>query len=393
MAILAECPTCHHKQAVKNKRCKCGEFLDKAKQGQKVKYWIQYRLPNGKQKKESVGSFEGLDGYSIKDANDAHAKRKVQKREKRLLDSLSESETTFKELCAWFLDLEKVKALEYYSCLERNLKHFNSVYGEFFVDGIKPSDIEDYQQDLKGLGLSDSYVDQKIGAVKTMINKAFDNDMVSGETVKKFRKVKKLLKRNSNARDRVLNSEEFDNLMVCLSKLPKANHLCAVVATAYYTGMRRREILSLTWDKVDLQKRIIKLDIEDTKDREVREIPICNELLEIFSVLPNRIQESGKDNRIFLYQGKPVADLRTGLKNACKDAGILYGRNKRNGFTFHDLRHTFNTNMRRAGIAESVIMEITGHSTREMFDRYNTVDADDRRGAIDQMEKYLGNLG
>jgi integrase len=149
----------------------------------------------------------------------------------------------------------------------------------------------------------------------------------------------------------------------------------------------------LTWDKVDLQKRIIKLDIEDTKDREVREIPICNELLEIFSVLPNRIQESGKDNRIFLYQGKPVADLRTGLKNACKDAGILYGRNKRNGFTFHDLRHTFNTNMRRAGIAESVIMEITGHSTREMFDRYNTVDADDRRGAIDQMEKYLGNLG
>jgi len=181
--------------------------------------------------------------------------------------------------------------------------------------------------------------------------------------------------------------------LICLSKLPKSNYLRAVVATAYYTGMRRSEILSLTWDKVDLQKRIIKLDIEDTKDREAREMPICNELLQIFSELPNRIQESGKDNHIFLYRGKPVADIRTALKNACKDASLSYGRKIRNGFTFHDLRHTFNTNMRKTGIADSVIMEITGHSTREMFDRYNTIDADDRRGAVDQMGKYLGNLG
>jgi hypothetical protein len=33
--------------------------------------------------------------------------------------------------------------------------------------------------------------------------------------------------------------------------------------------------------------------------------------------------------------------------------------------------------MRKAGVAESVIKEITGYSTGEMFDRYNTVDADD----------------
>ena len=67
----------------------------------------------------------------------------------------------------------------------------------------------------------------------------------------------------------------------------------------------------------------------------------------------------------------------------------MYGRYTKNGFIFHDLRHTFNTNMRKAGVAESVIMEITGHSTREMFDRYNTIDGEDLRQAISQLRGYL----
>ncbi len=58
----------------------------------------------------------------------------------------------------------------------------------------------------------------------------------------------------------------------------------------------------------------------------------------------------------------------------------------------HDLRHTFNTYMRKSGVAESVIMKITGHSTREMFDRYNTIDVDDAHKAIDQYGAFLRNL-
>ena len=40
-------------------------------------------------------------------------------------------------------------------------------------------------------------------------------------------------------------------------------------------------------------------------------------------------------------------------------------------------------------MAESVIMHITGHSTREMFDRYNKVNEDDNRIAIDQMRLFV----
>lgn len=80
MAILAECPTCRRKQATKNKVCKCGESLDKAKKSRKVRYWITYRLPGGKQRKEAVASFADLNPYSIEDARTAEAKRRVHKK-------------------------------------------------------------------------------------------------------------------------------------------------------------------------------------------------------------------------------------------------------------------------------------------------------------------------
>ncbi len=46
------------------------------------------------------------------------------------------------------------------------------------------------------------------------------------------------------------------------------------------------------------------------------------------------------------------------------------------------IRHTFNTNMRKAGVERSVIMKITGHKTMSIFERYNTVDRGDAHEAI-----------
>ncbi|CCK79656.1 tyrosine-type recombinase/integrase [Desulfobacula toluolica] len=61
--------------------------------------------------------------------------------------------------------------------------------------------------------------------------------------------------------------------------------------------------------------------------------------------------------------------------------------------TAHDLRHTFNTYMRKAGTHDTVTMDITGHSTREMFDRYNTVDEKEKAEAVKRMEFFLFSHG
>jgi len=384
MAILAECPICHTKQNVKNKHCKgkikrnghvipCFGELDKMKRSKKVKYWISYYLPGGKQRREVVG-------YSIEEARDAEGKRRGQKRENRIFDIKRDTRMRFSELKEWYLGLEKVKALASYWRIELSLNKFNSEFGNFIVSQIKSADLENYQAKRRAEGKADATIDQEIGAAKTMIFKAFDNGQVSGETLKTFKAVKKLLRGQSNARNRVLSRTEFETLM---SKAPR--HLKGILATGYYTGMREGEILKLTWDKIDLKERLIRLEASDTKDREPRAIPICDELLEALKAVPRNIQ----DSHVFLYRGKPIRDLRASLKKACRDAGIPYGRFVRDGFVFHDLRHTFNTYMRKAGVPESVIMEITGHATRAMFDRYNTVDIEDTRKAMEQFQGYL----
>jgi integrase len=62
--------------------------------------------------------------------------------------------------------------------------------------------------------------------------------------------------------------------------------------------------------------------------------------------------------------------------NACQEAEV-------EGFRFHDFRHTFVTNMRRAGKQDMVIMAITGHKTMTVFMRYDTVSEEDLKGAVE----------
>ncbi len=381
MAILAECPACHGKQSLRNVKkkvcCYCGDDLDKAKRSKRIRYWIDYALPGGKTRREAIG-------FSIDKARDCDAKRRVQKAENRILDVKQDTRMTFGELADWYLGLEKVKSLSCYVRRTRSLKDLSEHFGNTPLSQIKLVDLEDYQAKRKALGRADATVDQDLETAKTMAIKAFDNDIISGDALKVFKRVKKLLPHpNANARDRILSREEYDRLMEQAKP-----HLKPIIATGYFTGMREGEILGLTWDKVDLKERVIRLDAEDTKDREKRDIPIFDELYDILKGLPRSLQ----DNHVFLYNGKRIRDIYGTLRTACRKAGIAYGRFVKGGFVFHDLRHTFNTNMRKAGVADSVIMKITGHSTREMFDRYNKIDRQDAEDAMGKLKGFFRNL-
>jgi integrase len=112
-----------------------------------------------------------------------------------------------------------------------------------------------------------------------MMSMACENYKVSANTLAVFSRVKKKLKKGEDVRNRILSSGEFDNL------IKKAeDHLKPIIATGYYTGMRKGEILKLTWNKVDLNERLIKLQATDTKDKQARLIPICDELYDILRI-------------------------------------------------------------------------------------------------------------
>jgi integrase len=57
-------------------------------------------------------------------------------------------------------------------------------------------------------------------------------------------------------------------------------------------------------------------------------------------------------------------------------------------FHFHDLRHCAITNMRKAGVPDTVIMSISGHKTNAVFRRYDKIDRTDRLGALEKVRVF-----
>lgn len=217
-------------------------------------------MPGGKQRRESVAAMKGLSGNSIEDARTALSKRMVQKKEKRVLDMLPENQITFNDLADWYFKLEKVMALKSYDTVCVYINKFNRAFGDTIVADIKPADLENLQAIRLREGLKEKSIDDELNYVKTMVVKGFDNGKLSGDALRAFRRVKKLLKGHANARDRILDMDEFNRL---LDECPR--RLKDILTVGYGSAMRKGEITALTWDKIDMKGRMIRLEAGDTK--------------------------------------------------------------------------------------------------------------------------------
>ena len=160
--------------------------------------------------------------------------------------------------------------------------------------------------------------------------------------------------------------------------------LCAPPSTHSYCsihlGPRRGELLRLEWSDVDMHLR--EFTLRHTKNGETRAVPMSPEVYRVFTEL---WQERRLDTqRVFLYKGMPMRDVKTAYDKACRRAGITNLR-------WHDLRHTASTNLTRAGVDATTAMKIVGHKSERMHRRYNTVEPEDLRRAVSQLAAYHAN--
>jgi integrase len=183
----------------------------------------------------------------------------------------------------------------------------------------------------------------------------------------------------------------------------------AIFECGYTYGWRHEELLDLEVRQVSLLTNFIRLDAGQTKNGDGREVAMTKMVRE---VLIQCVRGKKPNERVFTRDGgRPVRDFRKSWHNVCCAAGVgewvcrecnesadadrrcaSCGRDwacvdlKYSGLLFHDLRRTAVRNMIRAGIPERVAMQISGHLTRSVFDRYHIVAANDLREAARKVE-------
>lgn len=183
--------------------------------------------------------------------------------------------------------------------------------------------------------------------------------------------------RESNARKGFFEKEDFLKLRAALP-----SYLRPILTFGYMYGWRKGEITNLTWENVDLNQGIVRLNPGETKNDEAREVSLNEECLRDFTFL---FATRGSCKYVFHRKGHKIGDFRKAWETACRKAGL-------GGRLFHDLRRTAVRNLVRSGVPERIAMKITGHRTREVFDRYNIVNQDDIRGAVDKLQRFYENV-
>ena len=244
-------------------------------------------------------------------------------------------------------------------------------------------DLEDYQNSREEQGRAPATIDMEISIAKTMIIKAFDNDMVDGRVLKAFRSLKKRLKKGGNARKRTLTFDEYVRLIDKASQ-----HLKAFIIVAYNTGMRVGELRLLKWSYVDKINQYIRLPAEVTKEERPKNIPINYHVKKALDSLPRAILH----DYVFTYKGQPITTaggLKRSFKTACKEAGIPQGIKTQNGLIFHDIRRTVKTNMLNAGMDKVHRDLILGHSLKGMDVHYMAPGEDALTKAMNKYTLYI----
>ncbi len=279
----------------------------------------------------------------------------------------------------------RLRQIRSWASFRSHLKPVRAHFGGWCAPDVTAAAIDAYIEDR----LEDDCAPASINRGTQLLGQAFRLALERGK-VTAFPSIRHLPEKN--VREGFFERPEFEAV---LAALPEA--LRDLTLFAYLTGWRRGEILTLRWTDVDMGGGAIRLRPEASKNGRGRTVVFDPTL----RALMGRGQQARLVERggavtvadlVFHRDGAPVGDFRKAWASACAAAGLYHVERDADGTErkvherlFHDLRRTAIRNMVRAGVPERVAMEISGHRTRAVFDRYNIVSEDDLRAAQEKV--------
>jgi integrase len=183
----------------------------------------------------------------------------------------------------------------------------------------------------------------------------------------------------SKPRQGFAEQKTYDALAANCSDLFMRTMLCL----SYSFGFRKAELIGnkkakqppLNVSDVDLLAGTLQL--RDSKNGEPRKVALTGDAKNLLAAC---VVGKGPEDSVFTRKcGNAVKDFRVTWDKLTLAAGVP-------GLLFHDLRRSAVRNMVRAGIPETVCMKVSGHKTRNVFDRYNITSERDLADAAKKIE-------
>ena len=291
---------------------------------------------------------------------------------------LGPEEPVAEELTLWksveiFLKYPEIRASSersrYEQCIVHLVEHFGK---EQPVKAIWVPDVKGYMADRLAAGVAPSTANREKGTLSKVMQVLIEMRLLEANPCRLI----KNLSQKSEERQVYLAFEDFERIA---ELAPDWFRL--IMEMAFYTGMRRGEILGLKRGQVNLSRRIIRLGPGDTKEGHWKRVPIHRELVP-FLERALKVQ-SLETSAVFLVKGRPPN--KHSLKNPWLKAVRTLELEPRP--RFHDFRHTWKTNARRSGMDPEIREAILGHwfRGRNVNERYGRISDGELIQAIDQV--------
>ena len=265
---------------------------------------------------------------------------------------------------------QRSKLLATYKDSERQAEEWLDFFGKNKnIKDTKPTDIENYIRHLKSRGLKNSSINRQLAGLKRAYNIMIDDDLIQYNPC---RKVEMLV--DDSRRTQYLTKAEWEKLK---DELPP--EALAIVSVALLTGFRKRNVLQLKWEQIDMNLRTIELLKTENKGKKHIISSMSDKLYELLLTL-----EPKKSGYVFVNPktGKPYTDVKKSFKAALKRIGIT-------DFRFHDLRRTVGTWLLAEGVDIRTVQDIFAHSDVRTTERYLSTTKEQNIKAMCVLNSYV----